>query len=81
MRYGEQKLLAEKIGVRPSYLNDILKRRRSCSARLAAVLEVATGIDRRAWLYPEEFPNPFLVKKEANLSMSTLKETDHETSV
>jgi transcriptional regulator with XRE-family HTH domain len=38
----------------------ILRGDRRPSPELAKALEKATGIPRLCWLYPEEFPNPYL---------------------
>jgi hypothetical protein len=45
------------------YLDYILSRKRRPSPDLAKDLEQATGIDRRSWLWPDEFPNPYLVNR------------------
>ncbi|HRR55889.1 MAG TPA: helix-turn-helix transcriptional regulator [Acidobacteriota bacterium] len=56
--------LAEKIGCTRQFIDFIFAGKRRPSPDLAARLEHETGVDRRAWLYPEEFPNP-LVKNDA----------------
>lgn len=38
----------------------ILRRERRASPDVAKRLEKTLGIDRRAWVWPDEFPNPFL---------------------
>lgn len=60
MKSTTQKELAEKVGVTPARISQILNRRERPSAELAAKLEEATDIDRRAWLWPDEFPNSML---------------------
>lgn len=57
---GWQKRLAAVLGIAPKHLSDILCGRRSPSRELAAELEKHTGIDRRAWIWPGEFPNPLM---------------------
>lgn len=57
--------LAAKIGRNPSTISRWFSGSRRISATDAAELECATGIDRRAWLWPDEFPNPML-KKNGN---------------
>lgn len=47
-------------GISTRYASDIISGKRSPSKTLAVILERATGIDRRAWLWPEEFPNPMI---------------------
>lgn len=42
------------------YFSYILRGQRRPSPELAKRLERATGIDRRAWLWPDEFPNPMM---------------------
>jgi transcriptional regulator with XRE-family HTH domain len=52
--------LARQVGITPAMMSAILRRERRPSPEVAAALEEATGVDRRAWLYPSEFENPFL---------------------
>jgi plasmid maintenance system antidote protein VapI len=54
---GEQKKLAEMLGISPKHFNDILKGRRRPSPELAVELERYTGIGRCAWLWPDEYDN------------------------
>jgi len=61
---GQLTQIATDAGCSLSHVSDILRGRRRPSSLLAEKLERATGVDRRAWLYPEEFPNP-LVKNDA----------------
>lgn len=42
------------------YIHYILNGERQASPALARQLEEITGIDRRAWLWPKEFYNPFI---------------------
>ena len=55
---GEQKKLAEMLGISPKHFNDVLKGRRRPSPELAVELERYTGIGRCAWLWPSEYDNP-----------------------
>lgn len=66
MEQMTQAQIAEKLGVKRSYLNDIIRGRRSCSKRMAVLLEEATGIDRVAWLYPDQHSNPMIEKSRAS---------------
>jgi len=61
--YGKRKALAKESGICAKHMSDILNRRRRPSPELAAQLERITGIDRRAWLWPDEFENPLLTRK------------------
>jgi hypothetical protein len=42
------------------YVDFIFSQQRRPSPDVARALERATGIDRRAWLWPDEFPNPYI---------------------
>ncbi|NTU68958.1 MAG: helix-turn-helix transcriptional regulator [Chlorobiaceae bacterium] len=59
--HGKQKELAEKVGVSPSYMNDILKGRRTCTLRLAARLEAVSDavlgekVEMNRWLAGIDF--------------------------
>jgi len=68
MKYGDATELARKINVTPACISAIFRRERRPSAELAIQLEKATGIDRRAWLYPDEFHNPMISRAEASTS-------------
>ena len=50
--------LAKAVGITNRHLCDIRSGRRRPSVDLALELEKATGINRLAWLYPQEFFNP-----------------------
>lgn len=54
--------IAKKLEISPQHLNDILRGRKSPSPKLAAKLETVTGVGRFHWLYPDEYPNPFIKK-------------------
>ncbi len=60
LKWGEQSKIAKEAKCQPATLCDILKGRRKPSARLAKKLEEVTGIPRHAWLWPEEYRNPYL---------------------
>lgn len=49
-----------KTGKTQKYIGYIFDRKRRPSPELARQLEQITGIDRRAWLWPDEFPNSLL---------------------
>jgi hypothetical protein len=54
-------VLQLKTRITQRYLDYILSRKRRPSTNLAKDLEEVTGVDRRCWLWPDEFPNPYLV--------------------
>jgi transcriptional regulator with XRE-family HTH domain len=56
--------IAKAAGITRQHIDYIFAGKRRPSAELATELERITGIDRRAWLWPEEFQNP-LLKQEA----------------
>ena len=64
MQHGERTRIARKVGVAPGHIAAIVKGNKKASPELAALLEKATGVDRRAWLYPDEFPNPLINGKK-----------------
>ena len=59
MNAAEIRQLANKVHRHPSTVFRWLKGSLNISSRDAVALERATGIDRRAWLWPEEFENPY----------------------
>jgi DNA-binding transcriptional regulator YdaS (Cro superfamily) len=62
---GKQKRFAKLLGVSIQHMNDIMNRRRRPSPEMAVQLEELTGVDRRAWLWPDDFENPLLKKATA----------------
>jgi plasmid maintenance system antidote protein VapI len=52
--------IAERIGASRPFISRILNGTRSPSADMAVKLEEATGIDRRAWMWPEDYQNPLI---------------------
>ncbi len=52
--------LAKSLGRHQSTISRWFNGTRNISKNDAAELERLTGIDRRAWLWPDEFPNPLL---------------------
>jgi hypothetical protein len=52
-------------------MNDILKRRKRPSPEIARRLEEETGIDRSAWLWPDEIHNPLIGEKDGNCSQDS----------
>ena len=55
--------LAKKTQKSKRHIDYILNGDRRPSPEMAIILEKATGIDRRAWLWPDEFQNPMLKGK------------------
>jgi len=53
--------LAEMVGCHIDTLFRIKGRRNNPSISLAKKLEEMTGIDRRRWLYPDEFGDPWVI--------------------
>ena len=45
-----QAMFAQKIGVKPSYLNEIIKGKRGVNTETALLLEAALGIDAKFWV-------------------------------
>lgn len=60
-----RKEIAEETGTTRQHIDFILSGKRRPSADLAVELERVTGIDRRAWLYPDEYPNPLIMGKDS----------------
>ena len=52
--------LAKELQITQQHVDYILKKKGRPSSTLALRLERLTGIDRRAWLWPDEFPNPMM---------------------
>lgn len=57
--------LSQSLGISIIYLRKLRYGERKPTKRVAEALERVTGIDRRAWLWPEEFHNPYLSKDAA----------------
>jgi len=57
-------IIKQGTGKTSTYIKMLLNRKRRASANLAVKLENITGIDRRAWIWPDEFPNPLINSKE-----------------
>jgi len=57
MRQSE---IAIKVNVTRQTIHNIFKGRRRPSPELAKKLEQVTGVPRLCWLYPDEFPNPYI---------------------
>ncbi len=60
LKHGEQIKIARRAKCTGAAVCDILKGRRKPSPRLAKRLEEATGVPRHAWLWPEEYKNPYI---------------------
>ena len=56
----DRKTLAHNLNISRQHLDYILARERRPSPELAATLEKFTGIERRAWLWPDEFHNQMI---------------------
>jgi plasmid maintenance system antidote protein VapI len=63
MRLNE---IAKRLDKHPTTVSRWFSGSRSISASTAVLLEKATGIDRRAWLWPDEFENPMLKDRKAS---------------
>ena len=63
----KQNELAKILGMKPQYINSLIKGNRRPSADLAERLELATGVSRVTWMWGSERE-----KKEA-LSQSSIK--------
>jgi len=50
----KQRELAKIVGVKPQYINSIIKGRRGPSADLAERLELASGVSRVTWMWGSE---------------------------
>jgi transcriptional regulator with XRE-family HTH domain len=68
MKHGEITRIARKVGITTTYMALIIKGKKLPSAAVAEKLEKATDVDRRAWLYPDEFHNPMISRAEASTS-------------
>ncbi|MBF0121253.1 MAG: hypothetical protein HQK79_20660 [Desulfobacterales bacterium] len=55
--------IAQKVDVTSKYLSDISLKRRRPSPKLARKLEIIFKVDRRKFLYPEEFGDPWIELK------------------
>lgn len=55
-----QKTIAGQAGISQPHFSLIINKKRKPSAKLAYTLEEITGVDMRAWLFPEKFANPFV---------------------
>lgn len=56
----KQNELARKVGRSEATVCRWVKGKRKVSPDDAAKLEVITGVDRRAWIWPDEFKNPII---------------------
>jgi hypothetical protein len=57
--------LAKKLGVSRQYIQAVFSRKMPVGAKMAKKLEEVTCVNRLAWLYPEEYPNPFFVETKS----------------
>jgi transcriptional regulator with XRE-family HTH domain len=58
---GQITEIANKTGSAVSTISEIFSGKKRPSPQLAKKLEAATGIGRFHWLYPAEYPNPFIL--------------------
>ena len=75
-----QRRLAEKIGMQPSILNEIINGKRSVNIEFALLLEAALGIDADIWIRLQNLYN----KQKARMNpdfMSRLSKVTRITSV
>lgn len=63
MNVAKIRSLSARLGRHPSTVFRWFNGTRNISRNDAVKLERETGIDRRAWLWPDEFPNPMLQSK------------------
>lgn len=63
MNMAEITRIADMIKRHPTTVFRWLNRTRKISPEDATALQEATGVDRMAWLYPDEFKNPYMDKK------------------
>ena len=52
--------IAKSVGISKKHAEFILSRKRRPSPEVAVSLEKLTGIERRAWLWPDEFQNDLI---------------------
>lgn len=75
-----QKKLAEIIGVKPSFLNEIIKGKRSVTADMALLLEKALGISADYWLkFQAQYEIDTARIKEKNIIR--IKQIEHNLQV
>ena len=60
MNTVNQTELAKKLGVSRQYVASVLSGKIRVGANMAKKLEEATCVNRLAWMYPDEYPNPMV---------------------
>lgn len=60
-----QAVLAERIGIAPSMLNEVINGKRSVSTQLALCLEAALGVPATIWLNLQSAYNMHVVKSDS----------------
>jgi len=60
MKRIKQTELAKMVGVSPTFIGYVLAGKCRPGLSVAKKLEEATGINRLAWLYPDEHKNPMM---------------------
>lgn len=56
--------LAKSLNKTKRHIYYIMAGRRTASLEFAKELEKVTGVPRLSWLYPDEYHNPYVKKKE-----------------
>jgi transcriptional regulator with XRE-family HTH domain len=64
------KEVARRLDVDPSHICRIFSNKSRPGPELARKLEEVTGVKRLAWLYPDEYPNPFIMQNNHKLRNS-----------
>lgn len=62
-----QKKIAERVDISPSTVHYIINGDREPSKEMAIKLFIATGVAPAAWLFPENFYNPYIPFEDAPL--------------
>lgn len=57
--------IAKQTGKSKKHIEFLFSRKRRASPELAIELEKLTGIERRAWIWPDEFHNPLIQQPES----------------
>lgn len=64
--YTSQSDIARRMGMTRQAVNAYLTGKRRPGPGMAKKLEEATGIERAAWMYPDEHHNPMLARSDGN---------------
>jgi hypothetical protein len=60
IQHGDLTRIAAKVGCSLPFVSDVFAGKKRPSPEMAVKFEVATKVDRRAWIWPEEFENPLM---------------------